>query len=197
MRPLLLALSLSVLTACTPDPAGAQPLPSCEWCGADEAPDSLRASAPIASADEPGERLRLTGTVYQADGTTPAPGVLVYAYHTNAKGIYPRRGDETGNARRHGYLRAWVRTDHTGRYAFDTIRPGAYPGRSDPAHIHLTIQAPNADEIWIDPVQFDDDPLLTPAMRATQDHRGGSGIVAPVRADDGTWHAVRDIIVPD
>src|SRR4051812_22825989 len=44
--------------------------------------------ARIAPADEPGERLVIHGKVYEADGRTPAAGVVVYAYHTDAKGLY-------------------------------------------------------------------------------------------------------------
>lgn len=80
-------------------------LPSCEWRGADEAPDSLSWQISIAPPDEPGDSLIVTGTVYRPDGRTPAPGVILYVYHTNAQGIYPKKGDETGNGRRHGYLR--------------------------------------------------------------------------------------------
>ena len=55
----------------------------------------------------------------EADGA-PAAGIIVYAYQTDATGIYPR------GSTRHGRLRGWVRTDEAGRYRFDTIRPGAY-----------------------------------------------------------------------
>ena len=34
-----------------------------------------------------GEKLKITGTIYQADGKTPAADVILYIYHTNADGI--------------------------------------------------------------------------------------------------------------
>ena len=144
---------------------------------------------------EPGERLVLEGTVYQADGTTPASGVLVYAYHTNAGGVYPKRGDESGNARRHGYLRGWLRTGADGRYRIVTIRPGAYPGGGPPAHVHMTVQPPGERETYVDEVEFEDDPRLTPAYRARLAGRGGSGVVRLERRPDGTLHARRDILL--
>lgn len=168
-------------------------LPACEWCGTGEAPDRLEWTATIAGPDEPGERLVVTGTVYEADGVTPAQGVVLYLYHTDATGIYPKRGDETGNAQRHGYLRAWLRTDEHGRYRVETIRPASYPTRTEPAHIHVTVQPPDREEFWIDSIVFDDDPLLTPARRAALKNRGGSGIATLRQDEQGVWHGTRDI----
>ncbi|MCP2044874.1 hypothetical protein [Pontibacter sp. HSC-36F09] len=47
-------------------------------------------------------KLVLTGTVYLPDGKTPAQDVILYVYHTDVTGIYPKKGDEKGWARRHG-----------------------------------------------------------------------------------------------
>lgn len=102
---------------------GFSALPECEWCGGADAPSSPGATAILFPPDEPGERLLLHGTVYAADGRTPLPGVLLYAYNTNAAGLYPLRDSATGNARRHGYLRGWVVSGADGGYRFLTIHP--------------------------------------------------------------------------
>ena len=124
---------------------------------------------------EAGERLIVEGTVYRPDGKTPAAGVLMYTYHTNAGGVYAKRGNETGNGRRHGYLRGWLRTGPDGKYRIETIKPGSYPSRSEPAHVHMTLQPPGEPERYIDDVVFEGDPLLTAAHRARLQQRGGSG----------------------
>ena len=173
------------------------PLPECEWCGAPEAPKSgLTSIATIAAPDEPGERLVLEGIVFASDGVTPVRGVLVYAYNTNAAGIYPTRGNETGNGPRHGYIRGWVITDERGRFEFRTVRPGPYPRRSQPAHIHMTVTAPGESEYWIDEVEFEGDPLLTKEWSARREGRGGRGVVTLTRGADGALHARRDVILP-
>jgi protocatechuate 3,4-dioxygenase beta subunit len=187
-------LGLSALSACAQEP---RPLPDCEWCGAAEAPDDVSWTTTIAGADEPGEPMVITGTVYRPDGETPAPGILLYVYHTNAEGIYPTRGDEQGNARRHGYLRGWMRTDAAGRYRFTTIRPGTYPSRNEPAHVHMTIKEPDRAEHWVDSIVFADDPLVDADYRAEQDERGGSGIVALTRDEDGVWRGQRDVVLKE
>lgn len=169
---------------------------NCEWCGAQDAPANVPLTTmTIADASEPGERLRITGTVYQRDGKTPAASILVFAYHTNAAGEYPLRGNEKGSAKRQGYLRGWLRTDASGRYELLTIRPGVYPNGREPAHIHLTISQPGHDEYWIDEILFDGDALLTERILARQKQRGGNGIVRLERDGNGTWQGVRDIVL--
>jgi protocatechuate 3,4-dioxygenase beta subunit len=197
------ALCLVLCGACQPAPgnssaqekSGKDPLPSCEWCGAAEAPQELSWETRIEGPDEPGEPLVISGTVFQPDGETPAPNVVLYLYHTNNEGVYPKRGDEKGNARRHGYLRAWLRTGERGQYRFTTIRPAPYPGRTSPAHIHVTVKEPDKPEYWLDSYIFEGDPLITPEHRARLRNRGGSGIVRLEKDDDGVWRAERDIIL--
>ena len=122
----------------------------------------------------------INGIVYKADGKTPAPDVILYIYHTDETGHYPKKGDEEGWAKRHGYLRAWLKTNQKGEYKFVSLRPAPYPDRPEPAHIHITIKEPGLNEYYIDEFIFSDDPLVTPEKRAKLDNRGGSGIVKVV-----------------
>lgn len=190
----LLVLTTGATAACADAQSassGTPPLPACEWCGTDEAPAELSWGATIAPDSEPGERLVVRGVAYHPDGVTPAPDVVLYFYQTNADGVYPTRGDETGNARRHGYLRGWIRTDDRGRYEIRTIRPGNYPGRSAAAHIHVTAQEPNGGpEYYIGELLFADDPHLRDP--ADEDY-----VLAPVRDAEGVLRARQDIVLDD
>lgn len=195
MKPLVVAAALLV-----PNVLLGQSRPNlyqCEGCEAiyEHRFDGLSWRTAIPPASEPGAPLVLTGRVYKPDGKTPAPDVIIYVHHTNAKGVYPMRGDEKAWGRRHGYLRGWVKTNAAGEYRFETIRPAAYPGRSDPAHIHMTVKEPERREYWIDEVVFTDDPLVTAQYRAREERRGGSGIVTPTRDASGTWTVRRDIVL--
>ncbi|HUO85072.1 MAG TPA: intradiol ring-cleavage dioxygenase [Thermoanaerobaculia bacterium] len=189
---LLIALLLMLPAG---DSSSGSTLPSCEWCGAAEAPARLGSELVLAKG-EPGEPLVIEGRVVRAGGRTPVPGVLLYVYHTNARGIYPKKGDETGNARRHGYLRGWLRTDEQGRYRILTIRPGTYPTRTEAAHIHMTVTERGGKETWIDSIMFEDDALLTREARGRLQGRGGSGVIRLTRDESGTWRGRRDIILP-
>lgn len=171
----------------------------CEGCEAvfEGMPTSLSWRARIAPVDEPGEPLMLKGTVRDAQGQVAA-GVVVYAYHTNAQGLYPANDAIRGTASvRHGRLRGWTKTDEQGRYQFDTIRPASYPGANPPPqHIHMNLLEPGRCTYYVDEVQFDDDPLLGAEARALTAHgRGGSGLVHPTRAADGAWQATRDLVL--
>ena len=132
--------------------------------------------------------------VFQNDGKTPANDVIIYIYQTNRKGIYERKGDEKGWARRHGFIRGWAQTGKDGRYTFYTFRPGAYPNRNVPEHIHVTVKEPGKNEYYLDDFHFDDDPLLTQAARDRLPNRGGSGISSP-QLNAGILTIERDLIL--
>ncbi len=139
-------------------------------------------------------QLKITGKVFKADGKTPAKDVIIYIYHTNRKGIYELRGGEKGWAKRHGFIRGWIKTGADGRYTFYTFRPASYPDRSEPEHIHITIKEPNVNEYYLDEYLFEDDPLLSPSIRKKQANRGGSGIVKPI-LKNGMLTIERNIIL--
>ena len=134
-------------------------------------------------------KLKVTGTIFQPDGKTPARGVILYIYHTNEKGIYPTRGDETGWGRRHGFIRGWIKTGADGKYAFYTRKPGSY-GRG-PAHIHPTILEPDGRYYYIDEYLFKGDPNLDNAHGSG---RGGQGIVE-LKREGEFLVAERDIVL--
>lgn len=179
--------------------AGREPVVGlpCEGCEAVFVglPEGLETRARIAPEDEPGEPLRIEGTVRNEAGE-PAEGVIVYAYHTDARGIYPRTEELQGTeAYRHGRLRAWVQTGAGGRYRFDTIRPASYPDTTTPAHVHMHVLEPGCCTYYLDSIHFLDDPLLDEEeRRRLDDGRGGSGLVMPER-EDGVWVVERDVVL--
>lgn len=196
---ILTLIILPILAAAGADRTMNEPIVGlpCEGCEAVfvGTPKVLSSRSRIAPADEPGEPMHLTGGVVDRKGA-PKAGVIVYAYQTNAQGIYPMANPSLpGWAGRHGRLRAWARTDAQGRYSFDTVRPGSYPEGGIPQHIHLHIIEPGRATYYIDDVMFTDDPLLTPRSKeALVTGRGGAGVVTPARRD-GVWWVQRDIVL--
>jgi len=144
---------------------------------------------------EDGPKIKVSGTIYQPDGKTPATGVILYIYHTDQKGIYATRGDETGWGRRHGYIRGWVKTDRDGKYSFYTLKPGIYPSRDAPAHIHPIILEPDGKYYWLDSYHFDGDPLLTEKEISPTKPRGGSSGLLKLLKDGHQSVGIRDIIL--
>jgi len=157
-------------------------------------PSLLAWQTTMAAPAEPGEPLIISGTIFKADGRTPAENVVLYVYHTDHQGYYsPAPGQSNG--KRHGHLRGWMKTNKDGKYQFTTIRPASYPNRKDPEHIHPIILETDNRYYWIDEFLFDDDPKLTEEFRRRQEKRGGSGIIRLTKNEAGVWSGQRDIIL--
>ena len=101
-------------------------------------PASLSSTARIAPTSEPGDPLVIRGRLFNVDGS-PAPGAIVFAYHTDQGGLY----DKPENGPHSWRLRGWVKTDENGSFTFETIRPGSYPNSNNPPHVHFTAFLPN------------------------------------------------------
>ncbi|NER11446.1 protocatechuate 3,4-dioxygenase beta subunit [Muriicola jejuensis] len=142
-----------------------------------------------------GQQIKVTGTIYRADGKTPAPDVVLYVYHTDGSGLYSKRGDEKGWGRRHGYNRGWIKTDQKGRYTFFTIKPGTYPDGTEPAHIHPTILEPDGKYYWLESYYFEGDPLLTEKETHPPSPRGGSNGILRLSMKGNLWVGERDFIL--
>ncbi|MBL7742382.1 MAG: hypothetical protein JNN00_02805 [Chitinophagaceae bacterium] len=170
----------------------------CEGCEAIyECPvpfDQLNETDTLPGFNENGPKIAISGVIYQPDGKTPAPGVILYVYHTDQKGIYATKGDEKGRAKRHGYIRGWVKTNEKGEYRFYTLVPASYPNSNNPKHIHPTIKEPGKSEYWIDEFVFDDDPLLSFKERNRLNPRGGNGVLRTDKKGD-ILYAIRNIVL--
>lgn len=168
-------------------------LAACAWRVADGQPSEELPGHDAPSAielvpdDEPGEALIVRGQVFAPDGETPVEGVVLYVYQTGADGRYAPPGEEVPR------LRGWVRTDREGRYEYRTIRPGQYPGRRTPAHIHAVLWGAGYPAQWGGDVLFADDPLLAPET-GREAHRQGrfAEVCAPRTADRGELLCTRN-----
>jgi protocatechuate 3,4-dioxygenase, beta subunit len=195
---LLPVMLLLALTSCAQgNPRGNFDMP-CEGCEAIfECPvpfEQLNWVDTLPDFNDAGPKMLVTGTIYEIDGKTPARNVVLYVYHTDQTGVYPTKGDEKGWAKRHGYVRGWIRTNEDGRYAFYTLRPASYPTGKTPAHIHPVIKEADMKPYYVDEFLFDDDPYLTAAERKQQPVYGGSGILK-LTEKDGLLTANRDIVL--
>lgn len=139
-------------------------------------------------------QIKISGIVYKKDGKTPAENIILYAYHTNDKGIYPSNNQSKGWEPRHGTLRGWVKTDSNGKYTFYTSRPASYPKTTIPQHIHFTVKEPDKNEYYIEDIYFEDDPNLTDNIRNKSNPRGGPGVVS-LRDQRNIKEATRNIIL--
>ena len=155
--------------------------------GLDRCPEPPCHRAVLVPPGEPGEPLVVTGTVYRSDGETPAAGVTLYAYHTDAEGLYSETNDNT-NPR----LKATVRTDADGRYELKTIKPAPYPGGGVPAHIHYRLSGEGLAEQRFE-LHFKRDPYLSRPMKEHSERQGRFGSIRPLIRDGDGWRCVYDL----
>jgi protocatechuate 3,4-dioxygenase beta subunit len=78
-----------------------------------------------------GTRIILQGRV-RSMRCKPIGDALVDLWQADATGVYDNLGYK---------LRGHQYTDESGRYSFETVVPGLYPGRT--RHFHVRVQAPN------------------------------------------------------
>jgi protocatechuate 3,4-dioxygenase, beta subunit len=210
MRPLIFFFILSMLASLNscgqsgtrkkqePKPVEIKAGGNCEGCEAIyESPisfEELNETDTLPDFNYAGPKIEISGTIYKADGKTPASGVVFYIYHTDQNGIYAKKGNETGWAKRHGYIRGWVKTNAKGEYKFYTLVPASYPDSKNPKHIHPVIKEQGVSEYWIDDFLFDDDLLLPAKERIKAKPVGGNGVLKTTMKD-GMLRAKRNIIL--
>ena len=148
----------------------------------------------IADPREPGERMIISGTIYKADGKTPYSNVILYAYHTDDKGVYSKKGNETGIQKWHGRLHGWLKTDSKGYYEIRSIRPARYPGNRIMAHIHAAIKPVDGQPFYINDYVFKDDSLVNEQYLSRLTNIGGTGVV-DIKKEGNIWRGKRDIVI--
>ena len=95
----------------------------------------------IAGPNAKGERIRVEGIVIDGTGS-PVKDVLLEAWQANAEGVYPH---PEANGKTEDGFRGWGRVItnfETGEWGFDTVKPGAVPGRNG------QVQAPHIN-LWV------------------------------------------------
>jgi protocatechuate 3,4-dioxygenase beta subunit len=122
------------------DAALAQTLPETPSCGAEPVSTITQTEGPFYTprtqtkpnfrGDAPGEPITLIGFVTDRR-CRPIANALVDLWHADSRGDY----DNTGYK-----LRGHQITDAKGRYTFETIMPGLYPGRTRHFHVKVAVQ---------------------------------------------------------
>jgi protocatechuate 3,4-dioxygenase beta subunit len=121
----------------------------------------------FAADDRAGSPFALIGEVVTRD-CKPVPRALVDLWHADASGAYDNRGAR---------LRGHQFTDTSGRFRFDTIRPGEYPGRT--RHFHVKVTMPGRPVLTTQ-LYFPDDPgnardrIYDPRLIMAVQDRGGA-----------------------
>ena len=120
------------------------PLPATPQCRDNHDPTPPQTEGPYFTPSSPeranlveqgmkGDRISLAGFVLDRH-CRPVPHALLDLWHADPDGQYDNQGYR---------LRGHQFSDAQGRFVFETIVPGLYPGRT--RHFHLKLQAPGQD----------------------------------------------------
>jgi protocatechuate 3,4-dioxygenase beta subunit len=108
----------------------------------------------------------------------PVAGALVELWHADDAGEYDNKGFR---------LRGHLFADAKGHYAFRTIMPGLYPGRT--RHFHVKVQAAAESPVLTTQLYFPDEP------RNREDDLFRSELVMQVAASDDALRARFDVVL--
>ncbi|WP_299554484.1 hypothetical protein [Seonamhaeicola sp.] len=136
-------------------------------------------------------KLKITGTIYESDGVTPAKNVLLFIHQTDENGDFELKRH---NKKRYVHHRGWVRTDADGKYTLYTFVPGSYIYGNELKQIYPIVKEPNKPEYKIETFLFDDDPLLTDKCRTKVEQTDPQRILK-LDKKEGLWVATRDIVL--
>lgn len=160
-----------------------------EGRGAIDAPDDVSWKTALSKKSDKDEPMIISGTVFQPDGKTPAPNILIYFYHTDSEGYYGRGGEV-----REGHFRGWLLTGADGKYEFSSIKPAPYPNRTEAAHIHMTLTGKNFKEDSINSILFEGDKFIKEQERNSVGKFGEfNPILKLEKGADGILRGTRDI----
>jgi protocatechuate 3,4-dioxygenase beta subunit len=137
------------------------------------------------------QKLKITGTIYESDGVTPAKNVLLFIHHTDENGDFELKRQ---NKKRYVHHRGWVKTDADGKYTFYTFVPGKYIYGNELKQILPIVKEPNKPEYKIETFLFDDDPLLTGKCRTKVEETNPNRILK-LNKKEGLFEATRDIVL--
>tara|TARA_R110002049_G_scaffold87533_1_gene221883 strand:+ start:29116 stop:29745 length:630 start_codon:yes stop_codon:yes gene_type:complete len=136
-------------------------------------------------------KLKITGTIYQSDGVTPAKDIILFIYQPDENGDYDMK---VSNNKRYVHNRGWIKTDADGKYTFYTFVPGKYYRSGEFKTIHPVIKEPGKPEYNIYSFLFDDDPALTKSCRKKLERKGIDAILT-LDKKEGLFVAKKDIVL--
>ena len=162
-------------------------------CGSCTIPKNISWRVRLASKDEPGEPVVLTGTIYKKDGVTPDSGVTLFIYQTDAGGYYHRPEENVFRPR----ILGWLRTGHDGHFEIQTIMPAPeILAPNEPAHIHAQIFGYGMPEHFLHEFWFRGDSRIPEEeMKRSAQLGSFSPIVTLTKGKDGISRGVRNIRV--
>ena len=195
MKRLLLHLCFAICTI-APSTVSAQDLTNDNYMDRNPIYDhgeiQLNNTDTIPDFDAKLEKLKVSGTIYESDGMTPAKDVILYIEQADVDGDFDLRFHEE---KRYVHHRGWIKTDADGKYTFYTFIPGNDRRYNQMQQLFPTIKEPSKKPYEIASFLFDEDPLLSKSCKKRVAKKGNSSSILKLKNIEGLLVAQRDIIL--
>ena len=139
-------------------------------------------------------KIKITGTIFEKDGVTPAKDIVLSIYQTNHSGDFVLVKGE--NNQKEIYHKATIKTQADGQYTFYTFMPGTYHRSNELKKIHSTITESGKEAYGLFPFVFDNDPLLKKHCRNKLARKGINSILK-LEKDNEMYVANKDIVLTE
>ena len=146
----------------------------------------------IPSYETQDSKLKISGTIYESDGVTPAKDIILFIWQQDEEGYFDMK---TKDDKRYVYNRGWIKTDADGMYTFYTFVPGSYPHSREKRIIHAEVKEAGIPEYALNAWLFNDDPFLTKTCRKKLKKKGINNILSTLKKDD-IYVATYNIVLP-
>lgn len=137
-------------------------------------------------------KLKITGTIFESDGVTPANDVILYIDQADENGDFDLRYN---NEKRFVYHRGWIKTDADGKYTFYTFIPGNDRRYNQMQQLFPIVKEPSKEEYEIASFLFDEDPYLSKTCRKRMAKKGDPTRILKPTLVDGMQVVQKDIIL--
>ena len=137
-------------------------------------------------------KLKITGTIYQSDGVTPASDVILYIDQADENGDFDLRYT---NEKRYVHNRGWIKTDADGTYTFYTYVPGNDRRFNQMQQLFPIVKEPSKDAYEIASFLFDEDPFLSKTCRRRMAKKGDPTRILKLKTVDGLSVVQKDIVL--
>ncbi|MBT8272893.1 MAG: hypothetical protein KJO77_03740 [Bacteroidia bacterium] len=138
------------------------------------------------------EKLKISGTIYESDGVTPAKDVILYIEQPDEHGDFDLR---RANDKRYVHHRGWIKTDADGKYTFYTFIPGNDRRFNQLQQLYPIVKAPSGPSYELASFLFDADPLLTKACRKKINKKDDPSRILTPTLKDGLFVVQKDIVL--
>lgn len=155
--------------------------------------EALLNTASVPDYETKSEKLKISGTIFESDGVTPASNVILYIDQADETGDFDvRKVDD----KKYVHHRAWVKTDEDGRYTFFTFIPGNDRRYNQLQQLFPVVKEPSKNAYELAAFLFDADPLLTNRCRKRLVKKGDPSRILSPKKEKDLFVVEKNIILP-